>query len=159
LISSKRKAKQDSHWTRLENFDYQVTERELQEYAARDPVFAEVCKLNMDIKSELDYFSFFPRLNVSAFRTEVAWIPPAEKRGDSAYHMVAGVISLAENDSLGWIDRCERCGRWFCARRPGYQKFCGVACQQAQYKSSSEWKAHRARYMRRYRRTSGIGGC
>lgn len=158
MISSKRKAKLDSHWTRLENFDYQPTEQELQEYAVRDPVFAEVCRLNVEIKAELGHFSFFPRLNVSAFRTEIAWIPPADRRSDSAYQMVARVISLAENDWLGWIGQCERCERWFCARRAGYQKFCGAACQQAQYKSSPEWKAHRAQYMRRYRRESGTGG-
>jgi hypothetical protein len=162
LISLKRKAKEEGYGTSWENYEYYFTEGEIRRmeymHGVRDPVFMEVSRLALEIKTELDHFNFLPRLHVSAFRTGVNWIPPVGQRGDPTYRMVARVLTLAEHDWLRWIERCERCEQWFSARRPRYQKFCSESCQQAQYKSTPEWRAHRAQYMRHYRRTTGQGG-
>lgn len=157
LISSKRKANADRRGTRLDSYEHDWSEQDLKRFES-DPVTSEVCRLNLEIKKELNQFSFLPRLHVSAFGTSVGWIPPTAHLGSSDYNMVASVLSLAERDDLGRIGKCDNCGQWFCSRRPGYQKFCGGECQQAQYKSSAQWRAHRARYMRHYRRVSGRGG-
>ena len=45
--------------------------------------------------------------------------------------------------------KCEDCGKWFCARKAD-NFFHTTTCQQAFYRSSSEWKAHRRDYMKDY---------
>lgn len=49
------------------------------------------------------------------------------------------------------IRRCLTCGAFFYGRFK-QKKFCSVRCQQVYYKRSPEWKAHRAEWMREYRR-------
>jgi hypothetical protein len=49
------------------------------------------------------------------------------------------------------IRRCLKCLIFFYGRFT-HKKFCSTKCQQAYYKQRPDWKAHRAEWMRRYRR-------
>ncbi|HEV2177393.1 MAG TPA: hypothetical protein VGW33_09355 [Terriglobia bacterium] len=162
MIMSKRGARyQGTFW---QTFDYQHWPDQAIRLLEADPVFTEIAHLNFEIKEELNRYSFVPRVHVSALATQVGWLPSSydplrrPSQRDIERHMIAALLRLAERGQLDWIAQCEKCGGWFCSRRPGYQKFCTQKCQQAQYKLSPDWKAYRARYMRHYRRVSGTGG-
>jgi hypothetical protein len=60
------------------------------------------------------------------------------------------LVELAEEGRLGRMRECAKCSKWLCATFR-HQRFCSIKCQQAHYRSSSEWKAHRAAWMRDYR--------
>lgn len=60
------------------------------------------------------------------------------------------LIRVIERGLLPRIRHCKQCQKWFYARFK-HQEFCQTTCQQANYKSSEQWKEHRRGYMRRYR--------
>lgn len=155
LVSSKRRLKRrDTLW---ETYDHHWSDDDLRRFESQDPVFVEVCRLNSQIAQELNKFSFTPRVAVTEFGTRVRWLP-SPKDAKVEHKMLSSLLGLAERGQLDLIAQCERCGRWFCSLRPGAQKFCSAKCQQAHYKSSPDWRAHRARYMRSYRKIAGKGG-
>ena len=162
LVTSKRGARRRG--TFWETYDHRWTDDYLRRFESEDPIFAEICRLNMDIAQQLNMYRFVPRVQVSALGTRVAWVPLQDRQPQTPskhvvkYSMVPGVLRLAERGQLNCIAQCENCGKWLSSRRPGFQKFCTAKCQQTHYKSSPDWKGYRAEYMRRYRKISGTGG-
>jgi hypothetical protein len=61
------------------------------------------------------------------------------------------LVQLGEQGLLNRMRECPKCGKWLYATFR-HQKFCSTKCQQASYRSSEQWKAHRAVWMRDYRR-------
>jgi hypothetical protein len=154
-----RTKRRGTFWQRFEYHHF--TERDIRRWRKSDPIGAEIGRLNLEIKRDLDKFSFVPRLHVSALDTRVGWLPASQGQQDSTHDMVGVLLWLVERGLLDSIAQCAKCGRWFCSRRSrrlGDKRFCGTKCQQEHYKSSPDWKAYRARYMRRYRKTTGAGG-
>jgi hypothetical protein len=75
------------------------------------------------------------------------WLPV--RRGDLQWGLLS-LVKVCEEGDVGRIRRCSKCSKWFYARFR-HKKFCSANCQQSHYRSSEEWKAHRRRWMRRYR--------
>jgi hypothetical protein len=62
---------------------------------------------------------------------------------------IASVLRLVELGYIARLRRC-KCGLWFYARF-ARQKFCGMPCQQRDFRKTDEFRAHRRRYMRKHR--------
>ena len=61
------------------------------------------------------------------------------------------ILDFAKAGILNRLRRCMHCGNWLYAKFR-HQDFCSTKCQQKHYSTSSEWRAKRRDYMRRYRR-------
>ena len=70
--------------------------------------------------------------------------------------VVLTILVLARDGRLDRVKQCKQCHKWFYARVL-HQEFHELKCQQAFYKSSDEWKAHRRVWMRDYRRAKESG--
>jgi len=146
-----------------QTFDYTAfwNEENIRRWEKTDPIAAEIGRLNLEIRQELDKYTFVPRLHVSSLETRVGWLPASRGQERSVHHALGALLWLVERGLLNTLAQCATCGRWFCSQRsrgPSDKRFCDARCQQKYYKSSPEWKARRAEYMRRYRQTSGRGG-
>lgn len=64
---------------------------------------------------------------------------------------VLALTRLGEHGVLHLIRCCAHCGKWFCARFR-HQLYCSPQHQQSHYRSSEDWKEHRRKYMRGYRK-------
>ena len=64
---------------------------------------------------------------------------------------VLRILELAKQGNLHRIRKCRYCGNWFFARvRHG--NYCQRKCQQANFRTSEQFRAYRCKYMRQYRR-------
>lgn len=83
------------------------------------------------------------------------WHPDINSQGGAfgpwVRHWTVVVWNLAASGSLSSVRRCEKCRKWYAARRQD-QRFCSLACRQEDYISSSHGRAKRTAYMRKYRR-------
>jgi hypothetical protein len=70
-----------------------------------------------------------------------------KSRSQAAFDLVV----LTYQPAFDRIRQCLKCRKFFYGRFK-HKKFCSDKCQQAYYKQSPEWKAHRADWMRDYRR-------
>lgn len=61
------------------------------------------------------------------------------------------IVELARVGSVDRVRRCAECSKWFFARIE-HQAYCDRDCQQAHFRGSEHFKAHRSAYMRQYRR-------
>lgn len=73
----------------------------------------------------------------------------------TATDAVVEVLEAAKEGYIARIRQCRRCGEWFAAGLKT-QVYCSRECQRRHYWSSSNWKAHRRAYMRRYRRIKSL---
>ena len=65
--------------------------------------------------------------------------------------VVLRILELAKQGNLHRIRKCRYCGNWFFARvRHG--NYCQRKCQQANFRTSEQFRAYRSIYMRQYRR-------
>jgi hypothetical protein len=70
--------------------------------------------------------------------------------------VVLAILVLARDGRLDRLKQCKQCHEWFYARVL-HQEFHELKCQQAFYKSSDEWRAHRRLWMQDYRRAKESG--
>lgn len=68
---------------------------------------------------------------------------------------VMEAVKAATSGHINLIHPCRRCGEWFTALIKT-QVYCSRDCQRRDYWTSASWKAHRRRYMRRYRRVKAL---
>jgi hypothetical protein len=81
-------------------------------------------------------------------------IPGYEQQGRREFGEASALMKLIEISQSGYLDRvktCEQCAEWFYAKF-SHARFCTRACQQNHFRSSSEFKAHKAQYMKDQRK-------
>jgi len=70
---------------------------------------------------------------------------------------VLAIITLARENRMERVRRCQECNKkWLYARVP-HQVFCGKKCQQEHFRSQPEFKRHRREWMRDYRQLKESG--
>ena len=106
---------------------------------------------------------FLPRMRFGGIswsypgvRARLLFSPTWSKIAAPTVMAVVAIKSLGEEGLLNRVRQCRKCRRWFYAR-VRHQEFCSVTCQQSHYRSSKEWKEHRRKWMRRYRRVIELG--
>ena len=122
-------------------------------------------KLARTFNGLLSGYKMFPRLKTSsASSLKVSWMRTRNRHrlnigiwaggnydeiifgeGDA----VASVLRIAEAGYILRLRKCA-CGRWFYARFQR-RRFCGMPCQQRDFRRSEEFRAYRRAYMRDYR--------
>jgi hypothetical protein len=65
-------------------------------------------------------------------------------------------IQLSEAGYLARVRECANCKKWHYARF-SHMRFCSLQCQQANFRSSPEFKAHRRQYLRKHRALKASG--
>lgn len=65
--------------------------------------------------------------------------------------VVLRILELAKQGNLHRIRKCRYCGNWFFARVL-HGNYCQRKCQQANFRTTEQFRAYRCKYMRRYRR-------
>jgi hypothetical protein len=61
------------------------------------------------------------------------------------------VLDLAKWGELHRVRKCDHCERWYFAR-VRHQNYCGISCQQSNFRTSPRFRTKRRLYMRDYRR-------
>ena len=119
----------------------------------------QAVKLLRQFNEVLGKYAYSPMIwNLLEDGAHLEWGPDERLVGTSSPALEESqyVLQVAELTRDGWIGSvltCAHCSQWF-YRRFKHQRFCSTACQQAHYRSTPEWKAHRAAWMREYRRTT-----
>jgi hypothetical protein len=65
--------------------------------------------------------------------------------------VVQNLLELAELGVLEGLRQCAKCSDWYFAKVRS-QRFCTMQCQQSAFRSESEFREHRRKYMAEYRR-------
>lgn len=122
---------------------------------------ADYVKKIRQIDRQLAQYPMRPRLTAAKARLmQEGGISPAPTRhlwewhdqGEPAAMAVHNIVKLEEEGLLGRVRECKQCAAWLFARF-SHQRFCGAKCQLENYKSSEEWKEHRRKWMKEYRKT------
>jgi len=125
---------------------------------------AEAAALQDEINRELAHYPVRHAVSGATQHDRGLWILPQNIRdgGDVAASRRAGEFTVTESEAVGMLvslaadgllDRIRRCGwrgceKWFIASRRD-QRFCSESCKRKHQRSSPEFKAHRAEYMRK----------
>lgn len=125
-------------------------------FAVSSPREALIAELN----HRMNNYTLTPRFRLRKGTLRQGWgITTAHERGtvDADDVLLPLLLNAMIAGDLSKLKRCEwgKCGNWFCKRTEG-QRFCSDRCREKTFKSSPEFKAERARYMRKNRQTKAL---
>jgi hypothetical protein len=119
--------------------------------ATDGPNSRELAKwLKANVNAILADYKFSPVVEEMGNRWKVEWAV-LDRQGEDAA-LVPFLLDLAERGLLHKIRRCAnpKCGKWLFASTDS-KRFHTPACALKNFRSSKEWKEHRAEYMREWR--------
>jgi hypothetical protein len=122
-------------------------------------------RLLRELNKRLSSYKSYPELWVSANgQWHLRWKPLRKHdeveivvslQGDTVPYSEADalqkVLDLAREGKLHRFRKCGYCQRWYFAR-VRHQGYCGINCQQSNFRTSPRFKHNRKLYMRTYRR-------
>jgi hypothetical protein len=115
----------------------------------------EIVRLQKTIKGILQGYPMIPMLRIGQDGWTHSFNRPASAKEKSwrDYALLAYIHEACELGLLSKLARCEyaRCGKWFLRRVVG-QRFHTSRCREYAFKSTTEWRAYRAKKAREYYR-------